>query len=165
MPTVAFEPIEVRTRAQWAAAVQASLGAAIARDARMIWCADPDFATWPLDEPTLIGALAAYLRRPQRRLGLLAADFDALARAHPRFAGWRVDWMPAIDARRPDDTLRSGLPTLLVDDGPVLLELWEREPLRGLACSDAAAARRARDALDTLWQRAEPAWPGRPLGL
>lgn len=156
---------EIRGTADLADAVQATLAAAIARGARTLMWTDRDFSGWPLDDPTLIDTLASWLRQPMRRLQLLACDYDALARAHPRFAAWRVDWLHAIESRVPDAGDRATLPTLLLDDGPVLLELLERDPPHGRAAHDAQAAWRARDRIGPVWQRAEAAWPARPLGL
>jgi hypothetical protein len=158
-------PIEIRSRAELAAAVRATVDAALARDARTLLWADTDFADWPLDDPALLDALTAWLRRPLRRLQLLAVDYEALARAHPRFAAWRVDWTHAIEARRPEIGDRAGLPTLLIDDGPMCLELLERDPPNGRAARDAQAAWRTRERIGPVWQRAEAAWPARPLGL
>jgi hypothetical protein len=156
---------EIRTRAELAAAVRATVDAALARDARTLLWVDPDFADWPLDEPALLDALAGWLRRPLRRLQLLAGDYDAVQRAHPRFAAWRMHRMHAIETRRPDVADRAVLPTLLLDDGPLCLELLERDPPNGRAAGDAQAAWRVRDFIEPVWQRAEVAWPTRPLGL
>ena len=113
----------------------------------------------------MIDALGAWLRRPLRRLVLLSGGYEALERAHPRFSEWRRDWTHAIDARTPTDVDASALPTLLVDDGPVVLELWEREPPTGRAATDAHAARAARLRIDAALQRSAAAWPLRPLGI
>lgn len=161
----ALPPIEIDTRAGFRGAVCSTVDAALARHARTLLWVDPDFTDWPLEDPQLLAALTTWLRRPLRRLVLLAGGYDALARAHPRFAGWRADWAHAIDARVPTDLPPSELPTLLLDDGPVLLELWDRERWRGRAAQDAAAARAARDRIDAALQRSAPAWPVRPLGL
>jgi hypothetical protein len=110
-------------------------------------------------------ALGAWLHRPQRRLVLLAEGFEGMERAHPRFSAWRRDWTHAVDPRVPADTDRGPLPTLLFDDGPVLLELWERDPPRGRATADALAARTARQRIDATVQRSAADWPLRPLGL
>lgn len=155
----------IDTRADFRAAVLETVDAALARDARTMLWVDPDFAGWPLDEPRLIDALTAWLKRPLRRLVLLAGGYDALARTHPRFTAWRADWAHAVEPRTPSDLDPSDLPTLLLDDGPVLLELWDRERIRGRATVDAFAARLARDRIDAALQRSEPAWPVRPLGL
>lgn len=160
-----MNPIDITTHAGFDAAVLATVHAAIERGARTLLWVDPELARWPLSEPTLIEALTAWLRLPQRQLQLLTPDYEAVARRHPRFAQWRTPWMHAIDARAPEETPRLDLPTLLLDDGPLVLELWERDPPRGRAGRDPAAAHAARDRIDAPWQRAAPAWPSRPLGL
>lgn len=158
-------PIEIRSPAEFQAAVQAATLAALAREARTLLWVDPDFAAWPLDDPALLEPLTAWLRRPLRRLVLLGTRWDRLERAHPRFTQWRPSWAHAVDAREPSDLAGEALPTLLLDDGPVVLELWERDPPRGRALRDAAAAAAARDRIDAHLQRSAPAWPVKPLGL
>jgi hypothetical protein len=158
-------PIDIDSRVTFRQAVPAALEAAIGRGARRIVCVDRDFADWPLDTPALHAELADWLRRPQRQLVLLAAGYDAVVRTHPRFCEWRADWMHAIDARVPADRPPREWPTLLVDDGPVCLSLWQREPWRGRAALDPLAARAARDAIDADLQHSVPGWPTRPLGL
>jgi hypothetical protein len=162
---VLASPLAIDGHAGFAAAVHATLAAAFAREARVLLWVDEDFGSWPLDDAALLGALGSWLRRPLRQLRLLARDYDALARSHPRFARWRADWTHAIDARRPDPAMRAPLPTLVLDDGPVLLRLAQRDPPRGLAASDAQTAWQARDDIGPVWELAEPAWPLRPLGL
>lgn len=158
-------PIEIDTRAAFRAAVGAAVDAALARNARTLLWVDPDFADWPLDDPHLLAALTGWLQRPLRRLVLLAGGYELLARTHPRFAAWHADWAHAIDAREPSDLPGSELPTLLLDDGPVSLELWDRVRWSGRAGSDAAAARAARDRIDAVLQRSVAGWAVRPLGL
>jgi hypothetical protein len=142
-----------------------ALAAALEDPVRTIWFVDPDFAEWPLDQAGVIEPLQRWLRQPGRRLCLLACRFDGLDRSHPRFSAWRRDWMHAIEARTPADNDGLDLPTLLVDDRRTLMCLWERNPLRGRASRNPAAARIERDRVDAWWQRSEPAWPVRTLGL
>lgn len=158
-------PVDIRSHADFSAAVLATVQAALARGTRTLLWVDPDFTRWPLDDPGLIEALTAWLRQPQRQLRLLASDYEALARRHARFSQWRTPWMHAIDARSPDDTPPADLPSLILDDGPTVLSLWERDPPTGRAGADPVAARTARDQIDARWQRGAPAWPSRPLGL
>ncbi|MEO7246031.1 MAG: hypothetical protein ABIX12_12915 [Rubrivivax sp.] len=157
--------LEVHDRAGFQAAVQSTMDAAITRSARTLWWVDRDFADWPLDRPALIAALSAWLHRPLRRLVLLAEGFEAMERAHPRFSAWRRDWTHAVDPRVRSDADRGPLPTLLIDDGPVVLELWQSDPPRGRAAADALAARTARERIDATLQRSTPDWPLRPLGF
>lgn len=158
-------PIEIRTPAEFEAAVRAAIDAALARETRTLLFVDPDFAAWPLDDPALLDALAAWLRKPMRRLVLLGGRWDRLERAHPRFTQWRQPWSHAIDAREPSDQPPDELPTLLLDDGPIVLELWERDPPRGRAVRNPSAAATVRDRIDAPLQRSSPGWPVKPLGL
>jgi hypothetical protein len=155
----------ITTAREFRAAVLESVQAAIAREARTLLWVDPDFEAWPLGEPVLLDALTAWLRRPGRRLVLLGGRWDRLERAHPRFVQWRPLWSHAVQAREPSDGKADDLPTLLLDDGPIALELWERDPPRGRAGRDPAAAAAARDRIDACLQRSSPGWPWRPLGL
>ena len=157
--------IEIDSPATLAAGVQAALEAAVARNARQLLWVDPDFALWPLDRSALIDTLGPWLRRPGRRLVMLAGRYDRLERAHPRFTQWRSDWSHAIEARAPSDTPGAELPTLVLDDGPTLLTLWERDPPRGRASQSAAEAAAAREQIDAVLQHSVSAWPLRPLGL
>lgn len=160
-----MSPVEIDGPASFSAAVQAALAGAIARDARTLLWVDPDFSLWPLDHPSVVDSLRPWLRRPGRRLVLLAERFDRLERAHPRFTQWRTPWSHAIDARTPEETTGPSLPTLLLDDGPTLLTLWERDPPRGRASRNAAEAAAAREQIDAVLQHSVSAWPIKPLGL
>ncbi len=160
-----MNPIEIASPADFQRAVPALCAAAEARGARTLWWCDPDFAAWPLDDPGLLDGLTAWLRRPGRRLVMLASRFDRLEQRHPRFVQWRPTWSHAVEPRTPADGVAMELPTLLLDDGPLLLRLWQADPPRGRAAADAAVAAVARDDLDACLQRSEPAWPVKPLGL
>jgi len=155
----------IDTRERFRQVMPLALEAACADVGRTIWWVDPDFADWPLDQPGVVERLQAWLKRPGRRLCLLAGRFDGLDRSHPRFSSWRRDWMHAIDARSPVDIDGPELPTLLVDEQRTVMRLWERDPPRGRASADPAAARVERDRVDAWWQRSEAAWPVRTLGL
>lgn len=160
-----MNPIEIQDPATLRAAVLATLDAALERGTRSLLFCSPAFEGWPLDEPALLDALAAWLRRPGRHLLLLADGYGHMERRFPRFTQWRSTWSHAIDARTPDETSAGGLDTLLLDDGPTVLQLWQTDPPRGRAHQDAAAAAAARDRIDASAQRSTPAWPIRPLGL
>ena len=116
-------PPTVQTRAEFVAAIHWAVRTAAERGARQMVWVDPDFADWPLNEPALHGVLTAWLATPRRRLLLLAEHYDALPRSHPRFVAWRRNWAHAIEPRIQPDDESGGLPTLLIDDGPV--EPWQ----------------------------------------
>lgn len=158
-------PPSIQTRADFDAAVLWAVQAAHARGARRLLLVDRDFADWPLGRPELLQALQSWLRLPQRRLVLLAACFDELPRRHPRFVAWRRDWAHAVEAwSRPAEPSQA-LPTLLVDDGPVCVQLFDGPHLRGRAELNALEARRWRDGLDVVLQQSEAAFPVQTLGL
>ncbi len=156
---------QIDTRSGFADAVRWGFARAIEGGARSVTCVDPHFAEWPLDDAALLSKLAAWLRQPKRRLVLLGADFEALARRHARFDGWRADWAHAIEAWSPPEEDRIELPTLLVDDRDTLVELFDSVRWRGRAAADAQGARAARESADALLQRSASAYPVKRLGL
>ena len=161
----ADESLTIDSRPSFHDAVLWALRAADAREARSLWLADFDFAEWPLDDGSVIDVLGAWLRRPQRRLVLLAESFDAMSRLHPRFCAWRPDWSHVVDARTPSDKTGVDLPSVLVDDGPLSLQVQDKVRWRGSAARDARAARVRRDQIDAYLQQSEAAWPVTTLGL
>jgi hypothetical protein len=158
-------PPKIDSRGAFAAAVRWGFDSAIAAGARRIVVVDRDFAEWPLDDPALLESLTAWLRQPKRKLVLLADDFDAMPRRHPRFVRWRTDWAHAIDAFAPPAEDRVDLPTLLVDDGSISVQLIDAVHWRGRAERDARQAQLWRESLDAVLQRSEPAFAVNRLGL
>ena len=155
----------IDSHASFAAALRWAFEQSIERRARVITCADPDFADWPLDDSALQSRLTGWLRLPKRRLVLLAADYDEMPRRHARFAAWRVDWSHAIDAFSPPDDLKAELPSVFVDDADLSVELIDAVHWRGRVDIDARSAQLWRERIDVLLQRSEPAFPVNPLGL
>ena len=157
------------SRASFVTALRWGFDTAFAQGARRIVCVDPDWADWPLwNDATLLQPLAAWLRRPQRSLVLLARRYDSLERRCPRFNTWRADWMHAIEAWRPPEELSPELPTVLVSEGgakPVSVQLIDAQHWRGRAEVDPQRARLWCEELDAVLQRSERTWAVRPLGL
>ena len=167
-PAGATPPPAIDGRASFVAALRWGFDVAIAGDARRIVCVDPGFGDWPWDDAALLAALTTWLRRPQRRLVLLARDFEALQRRCPRFNAWRVDWSHALEAWQPPEELARELPTVLVGEGgegAVCVHLVDALHWRGRASLDTRVARQWCDELDALLQRAERALAVRTLGL
>ena len=65
--------------------------------AEMVW-SDATFEDWPLYEKALVEGLNAWARKG-RKLTLLAHNFDAMRRLHPRFVEWRVRWDHLLECR------------------------------------------------------------------
>lgn len=159
------EPPQIDSRSAFADALRWGFDSAFARDARRIVCVDRDFADWPLDDPALLDAITRWLKRPLRQWVLLAAGFDEVTRRHPRFVRWRADWAHGVPAYAPPEEDRIELPTLLVDDGPVVVQLFDAVHWRGRASLDPREARSWRENLDALLQRSTPDFPVNRLGL
>lgn len=164
----AGEP-RIDSRAAFLGALRWGFEQAMSQDARRIVCADLTWDDWPvLDEPDVLNALAGWLRRPLRRLVLLAPGYEALERRCPRFNTWRADWMHAIEAWQVPEELLPGLPTVLVSEGgrqDLSVHLIDAQQWRGRAALDIRRARRWCEELDAVLQRSERTWSVRPLGL
>lgn len=160
-----FAPPRIDSRASFRAAVIWGVERAIAQGARRLTWSDPDFGSWPLDDPALLDVLAGWLRRPDRQLTLLAATFDELPRRHPRFVDWRRSWAHVVHGWQAPEDIAAGLPTLMHDDGSVLVRLVDSARWHGKASLDAREARLARDETDAFLQRSEPSFAANPLGL
>ncbi len=155
----------IDSRAGFHAAVRWGVEAAAARDARTLTLVDADFGDWALDDEALLQSLRSWIRRPQRRLVLVAASFDTVQQRFPRFASWHATWAHAVEAIVPDETVVDEWPSMLVDDGPVGVELFDRVHWRGRAGIDARAAWSCRERCDVLAQHRVAGWPVKPLGL
>jgi hypothetical protein len=155
----------IATRADFHAALAWGFEQAIAQDARRIVCADSDFAEWAWDHQPTLDALAGWLRRPQRRLELLARSYDTVPRRWPRFNGWRSSWAHAITAWQIPEDWPGELPTLLVSDKAVSVHLIDAVHWRGRARLDARTARQWLETCDVVLQRSEATFPVRTLGL
>jgi hypothetical protein len=153
------------SHAAFGAALRWGFEQAIARGARRIVCVDPDFTDWPLGDATLLARLVPWLRQPQRRLVLLAARFDELPRHHPRFVGWRRDWVHAVSAWQAPDELQRALPTLLLVDDALAVRVIDRSRWRGRTLHDARECRPYHDEIDAVLQRSAPGLPVTELGL
>ncbi|MDP1646782.1 MAG: hypothetical protein Q8M01_01075 [Rubrivivax sp.] len=151
--------------AAWQAAVVWGIDAAMARGARRITCVDPDFEHWPLDAPALLQRLTAWLRLPQRRLVLLARHYDEVPRRFPRFTAWRRDFSHAIEAWQAPQELSQDLPMLLLDDGPISVQLIDGVRWRGRTAVDQRTATLWRERVDVVLQRSEPGFGASTLGL
>jgi hypothetical protein len=159
------EAPKIDTQAAFGAALLWGFETAIARGVRQISCVDADFAVWPLSDTALLQGLAGWLRQPQRRLVLLAAGYDAMPRRHARFGAWRRDWAHAIQAWQAPLELAADLPTVLLADTVLSVELLDGVHWRGVASQDARAARVLRERVDGVLQRSEPAYKVYTLGL
>lgn len=157
-------PPAIGSRAEFQAALVWGLNHAMANGARRIWCVDRSFTDWPLDDSRWLAPLGAWLKLPQRQLVLLAESYEPVQRQHPRFVAWRRNWAHTVMAWSPQEGLPP-LPTLLLDDGCLSVQLADGAHWRGRAQLDASAAGQWRIEIDAFLQRSEAAFPVNSLGL
>ena len=152
-------------RGGYVAALQWGFAAAFEQGARRIVCCSPDFADWPLDDASLLQGLAAWLKRPQRKLQLVARSYDEVPRRCARFNAWRADWAHAIEAWVAPEELAAELPNVLASDGAVSVHLIDALHWRGRAEFDERRARQWCEQLDVVLQRSERGFAVNTLGL
>lgn len=157
-------PLAIDSRSSFVAALHDATAQALARRTRrMVWV-DADFADWPLDDPALLQRLSDWLHLPQRRLQLLALDYEGVRRCARFVACYRL-WSHAISAHGPAQDDAATLPCLLLADGAALVQLLDKTRWRGWIATDAAVLQAWRERTDALLQRSAPAFPVTTLGL
>lgn len=150
-------------RLAFADAVRQALAAAAAQGWSQLWLVDDDFADWPLGESAAIQSLNAWAQRG-RRLRLIARDFAALRRLHPRFATWSATWQHLIEAHALSQASPHELPGLVWTPGWTLERL---DPVRFTLVASHDAERRValHERLDEWWKKGQPAFAPTTLGL
>lgn len=148
------------------AALEALLLEAMAAGAPRIALLDPDFARWPLSSPAVLAALQAWGNR-NRRLELLAPDWSACERRHPRLLAWRRGFDHLLDIRRfdPADGVSDWPFALAVAARGACLRVLDLDDGRAVLRRGAADRQLALEVFDAIAQRSEPAWPLTTLGL
>jgi len=151
--------------AEFGRAVQDAMAHAGERSTRRLcWC-DEDFATWPLGDAQWVASLTRWARNPGRELVMIARDWSAVERRHPRFVNWRRDWAHVVQCLVPDATRTAPLPTLWIDSDEQAIRVFDRESWRGRAGFDRIDRQRAREDFDAVLQRAGPGFSAVTLGL
>lgn len=150
-------------RSAFTGALRHALSMAANGRARELCLVDPDFEAWPLEDAVVLGALAAWARKPKRRLLMIASRFDHLSGRSPRFTAWRRSWAHVVECRA-TDVERSQVPTLLLA-GVHSLHLADRLQWRGHWLEDDSEIGAWREVVDVLVQRSEVDFPANTLGL
>lgn len=150
-------------RSDFTAALRHAVEQAPRAGVRELWLIDPDFDSWPLDDPQWLAGLNAWARLPQRRLTMVAGSFEALPRRFARFTEWRGTWAHVAQAFV-TDVEPSQIPTLLLA-GEFSLVLVDRLRWRGHGLGDDQEVADWREVIDVLLQRAEPGFGANVLGL
>ena len=131
---------------------------------REAWLCDEDFADWPLNDASVVDDLIRWAK-PHRKLTVIARNFDAVVRRHPRWVEWRRQWSHVVDCRSWEDAETGELPTMLLASGVVTVRLFDPIHHRGSLSRDAADLLRNRELIDVVSQRSVPSFPATILGL
>ena len=128
----------------------------------MVW-SDANFEDWPLRERAVVDSLNAWAQSG-RKLTLLALNFEAIRRLHPRFVTWRVTWDHILDCRLCKGVEASDFPSALWSPGWVMRRL---DPVRqkGVAGGDARQRLLLREQLDELYRKSSAGFASTTLGL
>jgi hypothetical protein len=155
----------VDSQTSWSHALSWGLHQALQGPARTMLWVDADFSAWPLADETLLLALGAWLRQPQRQVCMLALEFGGLARSHPRFVSWRQHWAHAVVGRVLPQELAAQAPRALVAQAQLAVHLVQPEAWRGWASLRRQDVQPLWDISQALWERSEPGFPAHTLGL
>lgn len=150
-------------RSAFTTALRHGMTLALQSRQREICFVDPDFESWPLDDPEFLDALTAWGRLPLRRLILVACSFALVPRRYPRFTEWRGTWAHVVEAHE-TEIEPSQVPTLMLA-GPGSLLLADRLRWRGHALSSDKEVADWREVVDALMQRSQPSFGANTLGL
>ena len=150
-------------REAFAQVVRDAFACAAAQEWREIVICDASFEDWPLHERLVVDALQAW-SRSGRRLTMVAAGYDAVARNQARFVTWRKRWDHIIECRSCRAIDAVDFPSM------VWSPVWAMRRLdlvrsTGVASSAPEHRVRIREALDELLSGSAPAFPSTTLGL
>ena len=154
----------IESRSEFQEALRQAFADIASAGSREIWMCDEDFSDWPLNDAQVIDHLSRWAMA-HRSCTILALNFDAVQRHHPRWVQWRRERSHVVRCRTPDDADRLNLPCVLLAPGTVALRLVDRVLYRGSVSTHFADAARDRERLDALMQRSVDAFPANTLGL
>ena len=154
----------ITSRAEFHAALRLAFIEAATAGSRELWLADIDFADWPLGERDVVESLGRWVAS-SRKLTLLAHNFEAVARLHPRWVTWRRQWSHVVTCRTNTELEAGEMPTLLIATGTVTVRLSDTVHHRGRMAHDRGEELRCKELLDAVLQRSEEAFPATSTGL
>ena len=160
----ASDIVPIGSRAEFLDAVRSALTRAEEHGAREIVLVDPDFADWPLNEPTVVDSLSRWVDS-SRLLVVVAHSFDELARRQLRFVEWRRQWAHVVQCRNNPELEAEQIPTLLLVPGHACVRILDRVRYRGTVSNRPVDLTESRESVDALLQRSVEAFPVTTLGL
>jgi len=130
---------------------------------REIIICDADFEDWPLGERAVTSALGEW-SRTGRKLTMIARDYSAVIRRHPRFVTWRQTWSHIVDCRGSTSALSETLPSAMWTPNWVF-ERLDLERSAGYSGHEAARRVALKERLNERLLKSVPAFPATTLGL
>lgn len=150
-------------REAFAQLVRDALSCAAQQGWREIVICDASFEDWPLHERVVVDALQAW-SRSGRRLTMVAARYDSVARNQSRFVVWRKRWDHIIECKSCRAIDPVDFPSMFWSPAWAMRRL---DLVRSTGVCSLAPERRLqiREALDELLSGSAPAFPSTTLGL
>lgn len=153
---------------EWAACVRAALAEA-AQSPAALYLQDDDFASWPLGERACVDSFDHWVLAPGRaQATLVALDWGAVVRLHPRWLRWRTPWGHRVPCMTlPPDQISSmeGFAPMLVVQGSLALQMVDAEQGMGRWTRDPATVRALWHQGDAILQRSLDSGISATLGL
>jgi hypothetical protein len=128
----------------------------------MVW-SDGDFMEWPLRESAVTLSLHAWAKKG-RRLTLLARNYDAVLRHHPRFVQWRETWSHLVDCRVCKGVEATDFVSAMWSPVWAMRRL-DLERSTGLVTSEPQSRLQLRELLNEYLRNSSPGCPATTLGL
>lgn len=150
-------------RSEFGDLIRQAFRAAATQGWREIIISDANFEDWPLGERAVTEALGDW-SRTGRKLTMLARNYDAVTRRHPRFVSWRKTWSHIIECRANALGPSESLPSALWS--PVwVFERIDLERSAGYCGAEASRRVALRESLNERLLKSAPAFPATTLGL
>ena len=157
VPTKFAGPTEFAEQVRLCLAVAAAQGWS-----EMVW-SDVDFIDWPLRESAVTLSLHAWARKG-RRLTLLARNYDAVLRHHPRFVQWRATWSHLVDCRVCKGIESTDFVSAIWSPVWAMRRL-DLERSTGLVTNDGQARLQLKEQLNEYFRSSSLGFPATTLGL
>ena len=154
----------ITSRSEFHAALQDAFAEVARVGCRELWLCDVDFADWPLGERAVVEHLGHWAAS-QRSLTLIAENFDAVSRRHPRWVEWRRTWAHVVHCRTNVELEAGQFPTILLAPGLLSVRLSDTVHHLGQRSHLAAEGLRCKELIDAVLQRSEEAFPATMTGL
>ena len=143
--------------------VRRALAAAATQGWPEIILSDPDFRDWPLGERAVSQSLNLWARSG-RKFTMLATNYDAMHRQHPRFVTWRQTWSHLVNCRVAGNRLAREVPSAIWSPMWVF-NRFDLARMSGFAGSEVARRVALRERLAELMLDSPPGFPATTLGL